>query len=304
MTVPSFPIVDSHAHVWTNDPAFPWSPDAAATPTYDATPNALLKDMERTSIDTTVLVQYIGYRWDNSYVARAVAAAPERFAGVCRVNPEDPAAPEQLSYWTKDRGLHGVRISPEPGSRGDWFRGPLMDPFFRRAAELRIPVVLLAKTERIPELCDILERHPDVDVVIDHFADADLKKPEHMRWLVKLADNPRVFLKTGHIWANSKQAYPWPDQLALVRELRGLFGASRIMWGSDWPLCREHTTYDQALSYIQSGESLLTHEELAWILGGTARRLWKMPKREVLPTARSSEIVEPATSASPDYRDA
>ncbi|MBN9315663.1 MAG: amidohydrolase [Devosia sp.] len=303
MAVPGLSIVDSHAHVWINDPEFPWSPDAAATPTYDATPASLLEDMSVEAIAATVLVQYIGYRWHNEYVARAVAAAPAKFAGVCRVNPEDPAAPEHLNYWTKERGLHGVRISPEPGPRGDWFRRPLMDPFFGRAAELGVPVVLLAKAERLPELVDILSRHPDVDVVIDHFADCDLRNAEHRHSLAALADNPRVFLKTGHMWANSTEPYPWRDQIEVLREVLVLFGASRIMWGSDWPLCREHTTYGRALAFLRHEATQLSRDDLGWILGGTAKRLWQFGEQSPVPTTQPSGQRDHSVSSSSPGRD-
>jgi L-fuconolactonase len=275
----SFSIVDSHAHVWVNDHTFPWSPDAAATPSYDATPRALLDEMERLSVKATVLVQYIGYKWNNEYAGQAMASAPTRFAGVCRVNPEDPAAPDHMRYWTRERGFHGVRISPEPDSRGDWFSGPLMAPFFRRAGELGIPVVLLTKASRLPDLVKILERHREVDVVIDHLADCDTGNAEHMRCMVTLAKNPRVFLKTGHMWANSEENYPWHDQLSVLREMRDLFGASRIMWGSDWPLCRERTTYERTLTYIRDEATFLNREELTWVLGATAARLWKLAEQ-------------------------
>ena len=90
-----------------------------------------------------MLVQYIGYRWDNTYVAQTLKANPNKFMAVCRVDPADPSAPDHLSYWTEVHGFHGVRLSPEPDSSGDWFTGPLMEPLFRRAAELEIPVLNL-----------------------------------------------------------------------------------------------------------------------------------------------------------------
>lgn len=279
MTEPSLAIIDSHAHVWTNDPAFPWSPDAVVRPSYDALPTEIQREMQGASIGGAVLVQYIGYRWDNEYVARAIAISPAQFAGVCRVNPEDPGAPDHLNYWTKQRGFKGVRISPESGEAGDWFRGPLIDRLFQKAGQLKIPIVVLAKPERIPDLLRLLERHSDVDVVIDHFADCQVGNPEHMLLLRRLADYPRVFLKTGHMWSNSTERYPWRDQLALLSEARDVFQASRIMWGSDWPLCREHATYKQTLGYIKDEATFLSTDELALILGRTAGRIWQFADR-------------------------
>lgn len=269
------PLIDSHVHVWTNDPAFPWAAEAIDPPRSDAHPQTLLESMQEQSIDAAVLVQYIGYRWDNKYVAQALRAFPEKFMGVCRVDPEDPAAPDHLSMWTESHGFHGVRISPKPDARGDWFKGPLMCPFFQRAADLNVPVLLLTKPSRLPDLIDILDKVPDVDVVIDHFADCDVNNATHRQLLATLAGHPRVFLKTGHVWANSALAYPWRDQHALLKHVCELFGVERIMWGSDWSFCLRRATYAQAISYLRDEIEFLSAAELAWILGGTARRLWQ-----------------------------
>lgn len=271
------PIIDSHVHIWANAPGFPWAAEAIDAPRYEAHPQTLIEAMKTHSIAGAILVQYIGYRWNNAYVAQALKDFPDRFMGVCRVNPEDPSAPDQLSALTEVHGFHGVRISPEPDARGDWFRGPLMRAFFQRAADLNIPVLLLTKPSRLPDLIKLIEQVPDVDVVIDHLADCTILDGSHQQVLGALARHPRVFLKTGHIWANSTIAYPWRDQHALLKYVCELFGVERIMWGSDWSFCLRHTTYAQALSYLRDDNDFLSQAELAWVLGRTALRLWQFP---------------------------
>lgn len=236
--------------------------------------------MQMERVAAAVLVQYIGYRWDNRYLAHVLRSFPEKFQGVCRVDPEDPSAPEHLSYWTDVHRFRGVRLSPEPDARGDWFRGPLMRPLFRRAAALNIPVLILTKPSRLPDLADILDEVPDVDVVIDHMADCVEDNPLHRQLLLTLARYPRVFLKTGHVWTNSALGYPWRDQHVLLKRVCEIFGPERIMWGSDWPFCLQRATYAQSLAFLRDEMVFLSQEELAWITGGTALRLW--PFRQIV----------------------
>ncbi len=271
------PTIDSHVHVWTNHPTFPWAADAVDPPHYDAHPEELLSLMDAHQIDLAVLVQYVGYRWDNHYVAQVLKGYPERFMGVCRVDPQDPSAPERLNYWTEVHGFHGVRLSPEPDASGDWFQGPLMRPLFEEAARLQIPVLMLTKPARLPTLIELLEAAPDLTIVLDHMGDCVVDDPVHRQLLATLAQHPGVFLKTGHVWANSATGYPWRDQHDLIRYVCDLFGADRLMWGSDWSFCLRHATYAQALSYVRDEMDSLSQEELAWILGGTAQRLWSFP---------------------------
>lgn len=267
-------IIDPHVHVWKNDPAFPWAPETTNPPTEDRTPEMLLKLMAANGVEKTVIVQVIHYRWDNTYAAHAIKTYPDKFAGVCRVNPQDPAAPDHLSYWIEEHGFQGVRLSPGADASGDWFAGRLMDPLFRRAAALGVPLLLLTRPSRLPELANRLERFPDLDVVIDHMADCHPDQPEEVRRLLELARFPRVYVKISHTWSISKQDYPWADTHGLVERVYQTFGADRIMWGTDWPVCLGRATYAQTLSVVRDEMKCFSAEDLEWVLGKTPLRLW------------------------------
>jgi L-fuconolactonase len=270
----TMPIIDAHVHVWGNGPHFPWARETTDPPRSDASFERLLEAMDEAKIAAAVVVQYIGYRWDNSYAAAALKAHPTRFMGVCRVDPHDAAAPDQLSHWTEQHGFRGVRISPGGDASGDWFDGPLMRPLFARAAALGVPLLLLTKPSRLGRLLALLDEVPDVDVVLDHIADCDVTDAGHRQDLAALARHPRVFLKTGHVWSNSRETYPWRDQHALLSHCCELFGANRIMWGSDWSLSLKHASYAQVLSYLTREADFLTQVDLEWVTGRTAQRLW------------------------------
>jgi predicted TIM-barrel fold metal-dependent hydrolase len=96
-SVRKYRIIDPHVHVWVNDPRYPWAQETTSPPKKDATPEMLLALMKANNVARTVLVQVSTYRWDNRYVADVLKQYPRYFKGVCRVNPEDPAAPDELS---------------------------------------------------------------------------------------------------------------------------------------------------------------------------------------------------------------
>src|SRR6266700_2069821 len=86
-------LIDSHVHVWKHDPAFPFAKEAHP-PAEDASVEMLLDLMKANGVSRTVVIQVIHYRWDNRYLADVLKRYPQTFKGVCRVNPEDPAAPD------------------------------------------------------------------------------------------------------------------------------------------------------------------------------------------------------------------
>lgn len=270
---PGYRILDPHVHVWANDPRYPWAAETTEPPGHDATPEMLLALMKANGVDRTVLVQFIGYRWDNRYALDAMKAHAPFFAGVCRVNPTDPAAPEHLDQLT-EQGFRGVRLSPAGDGAGDWIGGALMPPLWRRAEALKVPMQIYAPITRMPDMVALLEKCPDLDVIIDHMADCPIDQPQELDKLLALARFPRVFVKISHMWSISRQPYPWLDAQEYVKRVYAAFGPQRLMWGTDWPVCNGWTSYDKTLSVVRDDMAFLNAEDKSWILSRTVERLW------------------------------
>jgi predicted TIM-barrel fold metal-dependent hydrolase len=266
-------LIDSHVHVWKHDPAFPFA-QGAKPPAEDASVEMLLDLMKANGVSRTVIVQVIHYRWDNSYLANVLKRYPQQFRGVCRVNPEDPAAPDHLSKLTQEQGFHGVRLSPSGNADGDWIKGPLMPPLWKRCAQLKVPMTVLAPVTRLPEIVPLIEQNPELTVVIDHMADSPLAQPEKLDLLLTLARYPKVFVKISHMWSLSKQPYPFPDSQAQVKRLYDKFGAKRLMWGTDWPISLRQVTYAQAVELFRDHLDIFRGEDREWMLGKTVQQVW------------------------------
>jgi predicted TIM-barrel fold metal-dependent hydrolase len=267
-----YQVYDSHVHVWEHNPQFPFAAEAKI-PEEDASPETLLKLMAENGIAKTVIIQVIHYRYDNSYLADVLRRYPDKFLGVCRVDPLDPAAPDHLSHLT-ERGFQGVRLSPAGDATGDWIRGPLMRPLWNRCEFLGVPMTLLAPINRMEDIGRLVERHPDLTIVIDHMADCPVDEPEKLSSLLALARFPKVFVKISHTWSLSKQNYPWLDAQELAKRLHERFGARRLMWGTDWPIAKERASYSQRLTVVRDQMKFLSPEDKGWILSKSVAQVW------------------------------
>ncbi len=78
---------------------------------------------------------------------------------------------------------------------------------------------VLAPIGRMPEVGALIERCPDLTVVIDHMADCPVDQPAELEKLIALKRYPRVFVKVSHTWSLSKQPYPWLDAQEHVKRL-------------------------------------------------------------------------------------
>jgi L-fuconolactonase len=276
-STPKYPIYDPHVHVWVNDRRYPFAKELTSPPTRDATPEMLLELMNANGVAGTVLVQYIGYRWDNSYTLDSLKKYPKKFVGVARVNPEDPGAPDHLSR-LKEQGFHGVRLSPAATPQGDWIRGPLMAPLWKRAESLKVPMQILAPVTRMPDIAPLVEGHPELITVIDHMADCPVDAPAELEKLIALARYPKVFVKISHTWSLSHQPYPFLDAQEHAKRLYHAFGPQRIMWGTDWPLVENTCGYGKALTVVRDDMKFLNQDDKRWILSKTVERVWPFPK--------------------------
>lgn len=277
-TLPNYSIFDPHVHVWKHDARFPFAA-GAKVPEYDATPEALLDLMKQNGIARTVIIQVIHYRYDNSYLAAVLRQYPQYFLGVCRVDPLDPAAPDHLTHWSQQQGFRGVRLSPAADAAGDWIRGPLMEPLWKRCDSLKVPMTLLAPISRIPDCQKLIDKFPDLTVVIDHMADCPVDHPEELDKLIALVRYPKVFVKISHTWSLSKQSYPWTDSQALVKRLYDTFGPHRLMWATDWPIAKDIATYPQRLTVVRDEMKFLNADDKSWVLSKTIERVW--PFRQI-----------------------
>ena len=227
------------------------------------------------------LIQVIHYRWDNRYLASVLKRYPRTFHGVCRVNPQDPAAPDHLSRLTEVDGFHGVRLSPSASPADDWIRGPLMPPLWRRCAQLKVPMTILAPVTRMPDLVPLIEQNPDLTVVIDHMADCPLDQPDKLNLLLDTRALPKSLR----------------ENLPHVVSLRAAL-----------PLRRHHPPDQKSLPILRPRAPhvghRLAHLPQATLLRASRRTIPRPPR---LPLARGSQTdplqnrpAESGPSASPD----
>ena len=268
-------ILDPHVHVWKHDPEFPFAP-GQNVPERDATPETLLGLMKSNGVSKTVLIQVIHYRYDNRFLAHTLKQYPKTFKGVCRVDPLAPAAPDHLSKLT-EQGFSGVRLSPGLGAVGDWIKGPLMPPLWKRCSELKVPMTVLAPVVRMPEIAKLMEKLPEMTLVIDHMADCPVDQPKELEKLIALKRFPNVFVKISHTWSLSRQPYPWLDSQELVKRLHAAFGPQRLMWATDWPIIESVAKYSQALTVVRDDMKFLNADDKSWMLSKTIERVWPFP---------------------------
>ena len=151
-----------------------------------------------------------------------------------------------------------------------------MAPLWKRCDQLKVPMTLLVPISRVPDVQKLIDKYPDLTIVIDHMADCPVDQPEKLDALVELVRYPKVFVKISHTWSLSRENYPWLDSQRLVKRLYDTFGPQRLMWATDWPIAKERASYAQRLTVVRDEMKFLNADDKSWMLSKTVERVWPM----------------------------
>ena len=113
-------------------------------------PSDFVKTMDAAGLHQAYLMASRHHGFDNNYCADALALHPDRFIGVANIDILAPDVTKQITYWIKERGMHGVRFwggvqvagHRFPGDtrgRADYVDDPKLQPAWDCVQELGVP---------------------------------------------------------------------------------------------------------------------------------------------------------------------
>jgi predicted TIM-barrel fold metal-dependent hydrolase len=203
------------------------------------------------------------YKSDNTYLLDAAAQSGGRLAAVVILNARDAETPAKLRDFVENRGTTGLRLSgpiAEDGSM-DWLDGPDALRTWQEANRLHLSMVVMWAQD-VPDpgafarIVALSKRFPNVRIALDHFgwaSDQNLT-PQHLA----LLDHKRIFFKLTSI--NFRMfGNAGTDPARFLRDAVDLYGAERIMWGSD--VGNTRLPYTQMADDARNCASLLNANE-------------------------------------------
>jgi predicted TIM-barrel fold metal-dependent hydrolase len=275
-------IIDIHPHVISTDETrYPRAPIGGHQSDWSRERpvpcEKMIAAIDAAGIAKSALVQASTcYGHDNSYVADAVSAHPERFTGVFSCDVLAPDAREKMIYWM-GRGLTGMRLfttgSTMPG-QADWLDDPRSFPAWALAEEKNLPVCLQMTAKGIPPITTVLKRFPKLRVILDHLArpqqdDGPPYKGADNLW--SLSAYPNVYLKvTERNLVGAHQGKATPE--SFFGKLVSDFGVNRIAWGSNYPASEK--SLPDLVKLAEETLSFLPARDREWIFSGTAETLY------------------------------
>lgn len=280
---PSAIRIDAHHHVWdlaVRDQPWIRGPSMAAIRrdfgVDDLRPAARAAGMAGTVVVQTASVpeetrELLALARRDALVAGVVGWADLTAPGVAGALAELRAAPggEHLA------GLrHPAHTEPDPWwlCRADVRRG------LGAVRDAGLAFDLLIRPAHLPAAVRVAAEVPGLTLVLDHLAAPRLTPGEFGPWAAgvrALAGVPGAFCKLSGLLTTAPAA-AWTEYVAVVLEA---FGPHRVMFGSDWPVCRLAASYAEVVAAAEGLTSALPAVDRAAVFGGTAVRAYRLVPR-------------------------
>ena len=274
------PIIDSHQHFWSiayDD--YGWLGPGLGSLYRDFGPEHLAPHLVESGVDRTILVQAAPSMNETERLLR-IAERERAVAGVVGWVPlDDPDVEQMLRRFARHRKFIGVRPMLQDLDDVDWINRDSVQTALRAVAELGLSFDALVKPNHLPGLYRTVDANPRLRVVIDHAAKPDIAMGKFEPWatlMAALAGRRSVYCKLSGLLTEAGGSCRAEVLRPYFGHLVEIFGAGRLMWGSDWPVLEQVGTY--RIWYELSREALngTVESDLDLIFGNTASEFYRL----------------------------
>jgi L-fuconolactonase len=274
--------LDSHQHFWHYSPTeYTWMTDQMHPLKQDFLPYDLKPLLDAIQFDGSIAVQARQTLEETRWLLELAEQYPFIKGVVGWVDLRSDRLSEQLERFAQHPKLVGVRhlVHDEPD---DNF---MLLPEFRRGIahllDFNLTYDLLLFPKHLKAAAHLVNEFPQQPFVLDHIAKPRIGERLLSPWnedLHQLASFPNVFCKISGMVTetNWKQWQPvdFHPYLDVVFEA---FGPTRLMIGSDWPVCTLSAEYAPMMKIVMD---YIPKEFQSAILGDNCARFYQIPAEE------------------------
>lgn len=272
-------VMDSHQHFWKYDPVeYAWISEEMQVLRRDFLPEDLKAIFDQEGVDSCIAVQAAQTEAETDFLL-GLAQQHAFIQGVVGwVDLRSPEVEARLAHYAQFKKLSGFRhiVQGEP------------DPLFMVGAEFKRGIALLEKYEftydilvfptQLDAALELVKAFPSQPFVIDHLAKPYIKAGHIEAWALlmkRIAQQENVLCKiSGMVTEADWSSWSYETLAPYIEAVFEAFGADRVMYGSDWPVCLLGGEYKVVKGVLDTYVSKLSAAEQAKIWGQNARTFY------------------------------
>jgi len=270
------PVVDGHVHCFagTADPRFPYHAQAPYRPEAPATPEHLLRLMDEAGVDHAVVVHPEPYQDDHRYLAHCLEVGRGRLKGTVLFFADRPGWEAALKEAAKTLPVVAARVHAYAPDRLPPFGKPELRALWKSAVDLGLAVQIHFEPRYAAGFEPYLDEFRST-VIVDHLGRPLQGTPEEHERVVRWAEKyPHTVMKLSQFAPTT--SYPHRDITPIVRRLADAYGADRMVYGGGYDAGATAESYRATRERARALVAHLSPADQAKVLGGTARRLFRL----------------------------
>ena len=275
--------LDAHQHFWSYDAAqYPWIPPGSP--------------LHRSWLpeDLAALQRPLGFDGSIAVQARQVVGESDWLLGLADkhanvkgvvgwVDLRSDRVEADLARLAGHPKFVGVRHVVQEEPDDDFMLGKDFQRGISKLHGYGLTYDILIYPKQLEAAIRLAENFPEQPFVLDHIAKPHIKDGAIEPWrsqVLRLAKLPNVHCKVSGMLTEADhkawQAEHFRPYLDTVFEA---FGPSRLMYGSDWPVCLFAGSYEQAFRLVDDYGRGLSDGDRAGLFGGNCARFYFAGKR-------------------------
>ena len=274
-------LIDSHQHFWNYEPEkHSWIDDEMSVIRRDFLSDDLQKVFDENGVDACVAVQADQTTEETDFLI-SLAKNNNFIKGVVGwVDLRSESIEEDLLKYKKYDVVKGFRHVVQQEQDHNF----MLRPEFLNGIELLgkydLCYDILIFPHQLGAALELVKKFPNQKFVIDHIAKPYIKDGFFEGWAVmmrEIAKHQNVYCKISGMITEADYKTWTPEQVhPYMKLVLESFGAGRVMYGSDWPVCLVAGNYSIVKALVTDFISDLSQEQQNAIMGGNAAKFYNL----------------------------
>lgn len=285
--------LDSHQHFWTyNESDYDWMTSEMDVLRRNYLPFDLLPELISSGFDGSISVQARRMVEETEFLLQLADQCSSIRGVVGWVDFESEQIDETLDRFASHSRFKGVRELIHDMEDVDYACSDNHIQIIGKLGSLNLTYDLLLKPSNLPSAIELVRRFPEQKFVIDHIAKPVITDDISTHWregIESLSQFENVFCKlSGMVTEARWEQWCGADFLPYLEIVLDAFGPTRLMIGSDWPVCLLSASYSDTMGIVLEFIDSLSPDEQGSILGGTCAEFYNV--EDVTPAHQTMEM--------------
>lgn len=272
-------MIDSHQHFWNKDEvSYHWLSPESGKLYRNFVPSDLLPLTQAAGVEKTVVVQATNHMGETDWLLKQ--ASENDFIGgvVAWVDLKDENLAETLAELKKNPKLKGVRHQIEDEPNREWMLQEEVLRGLKIVEESGLAFDALLKMDQLWQLKTVVEKCPNLPIVIDHCAKPDIAAGGFDEWAPLIAEAAKlpVMCKLSGLLTEASADWTVEEIQPYADYILEIFGEDRVMFGSDWPVSTLASEYVGTVEAFKALLADLDDNAKEKVFDKNARKFYKI----------------------------